>query len=577
MMSRIANRLRSLGPLIFTGALIAFVLAIYDTDTVLADLGKARVPVLAVAGALLAVNQLLSCARFHVLLRDLGLGRPFRVSLRTNIFSIVGGMLLFNFFGQSLTRFAFDNDANRSPAAAFIVTAIERSVALALLMILATIGALVLFGKIGLDLEKSVGLVLIVVNLAAVTAGVFCFGLSRRQRLMIRSFVFGKFLWPVIRVGFVTLAMHAAMMAAYVVLAATFAPDSDITTLVAVAAIVMLAAALPISFAGWGVREFSAAYVFGKIGMLPEAGVAMAVAIGLLSIAALLANTAVALVVGRSQSPALAPVAPAERVAAPFLRLLSWIGPVAVAALVTFQVKLPTATSAVNVNLADPIAIVGGVTLTALVLGGGKSRFLWRVPHLNLCLALATAALGLGFVHGWLVNGLSDCALYNRLIGWAMLMCFMFTGTLVTAVVGRVGVTALCRTYVTALVTIVVMEICLRLVDLYVDAVSYRWPAKSLVGMLGNPNAFAFQLVVALAVSLSALSFVPHRWAHAVKVVISGLVLAGLWFAESRAGFVGAIIVILIQVSIGGVSGRRISAALAVATAAVAVVFGVRV
>ena len=59
---------------------------------------------------------------------------------------------------------------------------------------------------------------------------------------------------------------------------------------VAGAPLVMLAASLPISFAGWGIRELSAAAAFQAIGAPPEAGITLGVGIGLLSILGLLLN-----------------------------------------------------------------------------------------------------------------------------------------------------------------------------------------------------------------------------------------------------------------------------------------------
>ena len=564
--------MQTFGQLFFTSVLVVLILSAYEPELALEHLDEIPVAALAISGALLALNQLLSCLRYHMLLHDFGFQQPFAVSLRTNIFSIVGGMLLFNFFGQSLTRFAFLKNFDHTPVVAFTITGIERVVALALLLVLAVIGAFVIFGGLGLALDKGGGLILIVANLAVVLAAVFFFELRKRHRRLFRSIVFGELLRPVLRVGVVTIVMHAAMLAAYTVLAVKLAPGAGLADLLSISAIVMLAAALPVSFAGWGVREFSAAYAFGVIGMVPEAGLTMAVSIGLLSLAVLAANTVLAFAVGRGQTPADAAAKPTDPgMAAPLIRLLSLAVPIATAVLVMFQVRLPTASDALNVNLADPIAIVGALILGVMAYNGGRWRVLWRVPNLNVFMTLSTLVLGLGFLHGWAANGISDWALYNRFIGWLVLICYMLTGALVTAAMGRIGFTSMCRVFVIAVAAIVLTEITLRFVDQFDGLRFFTWPSTT-AGMLGNPNAFALQVVLALTVAISTLSRSPASRKGVIPVAVSGLLLAGLWFAQSRAAFVGALSFILIFLYLDKAHLKRIVVGLIVAGVIVAAV-----
>jgi len=565
-MSTTTALIRTVGPLIITSVLVVFILAAYEPEVALDRLDRVPVLALVVSGALLALNQLLSCLRYHMLLRDFGFQQPFTVSLRTNIFSIVGGMLLFNFFGQSLARFAFLKNFDRTPAVAFTVTGIERVVALALLVVLAVIGAFVLFGGLGLALDEGGDLILIVANLTVVLAAVFFFELRKRHRRLLRSIVTGNLVRPILRVGVVTIFMHATMLAAYTVLAVKLAPGAGLVNLLAISAIVMLAAALPISFAGWGIRELSAVYAFGSINLIPEAGLTMAVSIGLLSLAALAANTVIAFAIGRGQTSADAAAKPTDPgMAARLTRLLSLAVPIAATILVMFQVRLPTASDALNVNLADPIAIIGALTLGVLAYNGGRWRVLWRVPNLNFFLTLSTLALGAGFLHGWAANGISDWALYNRLIGWLVLICYMLTGALITAAIGRGGFTSMCRVFVIAVAAIVLTELTLRLGDNFNSLKLFHWSSPSFAGMLGNPNAFAFQVVLALTVAISALKWSPASRKGVIPVALSGLLLAGLWFAQSRAGFVGALGVILIVWYLGHTRLKRIVAGLTVA------------
>ena len=561
-------------PLFITGVLVVLILAAYDPDVALDHLDRIPVIALVVSGALLALNQFLSCVRFHMLLRDFGIQQPFAVSFRTNTFSIVGGLLLFNFFRQSLTRFAFLKNFDRTPAVAFTVTGIERAIALVLLMVMAVIGAFVLFGELLLDFEEGNGLILIIANLAVVLAAVFFLELRRRFRRLLGLNFPGEFLRPALRVGVVTIAMHAAMLAAYTVLAVKLAPSVGLANLLAISAIVMLAAALPISFAGWGIRELSAVYAFGSINIVPEVGLTMAVSIGLLSLAALAANTVIAFKVGRGHGQANSVIRADRGMAAPLTRLLSLAIPIAAASLVVFQLRLPTASDALNVNLADPIVIIGALILGVLAYDDGRWRNLWRVPFLNVFLTLSTLVLGLGFLHGWAVNGVSDWALYNRLIGWLVLLCYMLTGALITATMGRFGFTSMCRVFVIAVAAMFLTELALRLIDQIFGLMLFFWPDASFTGMLGNRNAFAFQLVLALSVAISAPIWLPASGKGITPLAVSGLLLAGLWFAQSRAGFVGAFCVLFIVWHLGHIHLKRIAGSLIVAGVMVSAVYG---
>ncbi len=557
------SRFRILVPLALTVVALVLVFTFSEPGRVAAALAAVSWSTLVVALVLIAATLLLSCVRYHFLLRDLGFPQTFGESFRTNVYSVVGGMLLFNFFGQAMTRSAFLSRVDGSPAVAVVVTGVERAVGLILLLGLAVAGALMLFG--GVSIRESMGsmLVALVVNLAVVGVLVIVFGLRRLQRRLLRSMVFGDLLWPVMRAGVVTLAMYATMMAAYVILAMQAAPGAALGNLFAVSAIVMFAAALPISFAGWGVREFTAAYAFGAVGLDSAAGLTTAILVGLLSLAALGGSAVVALALGGRRGASPSAAAGEGHGAAPFIRLLSWGLPALAAALVVFRVPLPTASGLVNVNLGDPVAIVGAFVLVALMLGGGRWRHLWRVRGLTVALGLTTAVIVLGFLNGWASFGLTDWALYNRLIGWAILLSFLLTGALVSVVAGRVGTAMLFRVFVVAACAVVVSEAVLRLLDYRIGFEVLTWASPRFSGMVGNPNAFSFQLALALAIALPVRRLWVGRLAGPVETAFLGLIVAGLWFSASRAGFITVAVLVALYLWLGLTDPRRIGRAVA--------------
>ena len=72
------------------------------------------------------------------------------------------------------------------------------------------------------------------------------------------------------------------------VAARTAGVDSPAYELVPLALAVLLASAIPLSFAGWGPREGAAAWVFGAAGLGVAAGVQVAVVYGVMSLVATL-------------------------------------------------------------------------------------------------------------------------------------------------------------------------------------------------------------------------------------------------------------------------------------------------
>lgn len=92
--------------------------------------------------------------------------------------------------------------------------------------------------------------------------------------------------WPgVVLASVLAAAGHAAV---FVVAARTVGVTAPLTQLVALALLVLVASALPLSVAGWGPREGAAAWLFAVAGLGAGAGVSVAVVYGVLSLVATL-------------------------------------------------------------------------------------------------------------------------------------------------------------------------------------------------------------------------------------------------------------------------------------------------
>jgi uncharacterized membrane protein YbhN (UPF0104 family) len=105
-----------------------------------------------------------------------------------------------------------------------------------------------------------------------------------------------------------TAAGHATV---FVIAARAVGVETPTTTLMPIALVVLVAAALPLNVAGWGPREGAAAWAFAAAGAGAAAGASVAVAYGVLALLATLPG-AVLLVVRRPLSPPVEQVARAE-------------------------------------------------------------------------------------------------------------------------------------------------------------------------------------------------------------------------------------------------------------------------
>jgi hypothetical protein len=149
-----------------------------------------------------------------------------------------------------------------------------------------------------------------------------------------------------------TLLVHVPLQAAYVIAAHALSPQTAVADLIAASAIVIFATSVPISLAGWGMRELSAVVGLGAIGVPAHAALTAAVTIGIgsLLVVGVLAAISVPQTSVRKPPKAVQPVNSVD-----YYRVLTWILPLCAAILVLFQVYVPVQSGLINANLADPL------------------------------------------------------------------------------------------------------------------------------------------------------------------------------------------------------------------------------
>jgi hypothetical protein len=528
-----------------TAAAVALVVASIDAPRLAASFRQVTLVPVALAGIALIANLMLAYFRFKWTLGALGVALDRRAMVYAFALGNLASQFLLNIIGQSLTRAVVLQASGVPMSATVAATYLERLIAIATIGFGAALSALALFGSFGFAAQEGGAyLVSIALGLSMVLGIVglreFIAAIGRGEVLaMLRTA--GR-LAPAL---LASLAAHLAMFAAYAVLVLAFVPDIPLAKLAPAIVIVMFAAGLPISWAGWGLREFGAVYVLGAIGVSNEFAVIVAVLVGAVSLLIALAAGG-AVVADAWRRPKLPPADAAAKPSAagalaPSDPIVAWAIAILAACLIYFQLHVPTGNGDFTVNAADPLAITA--LFFAIVLAV-TDRFAARLPGIvrwSLC-GLA-AVLTLGILVAWLGPGLSRWAVLNRWAGFFVLLGYAAIPGLVTMVAGERGRTILCRTFVTAAVVICAVQLLAYAVHLYVrplppDFFGYMFArSRSLEGYAQNPNAFAFQLLMAFA----ALAAVMRGPAHWKWLIGAGVLLATVLLTRSRAGIVCAL------------------------------------
>jgi hypothetical protein len=543
------SRLQSILTGIATAVAVVLVVVSIDFGRLSASFAQVTALPVVLAVVLLTANFVLAFFRFEWTLGAVSVTLDRRTSAYAFAIGNLASQFLLNIIGQSLTRAVVLQASGVPMSATVAATYLERLIALVTVGAGAALSALALFGSLGFEAHEG-GAYFLSVALALasvlVVAGLrhFAAAVGRGElRAMLRT---ARRLTPAL---LVSLAAHLAMFAAYVVLVRAFVPDIALARLAPAIVIVMFAAGLPISWAGWGLREFGAVYVFSAIGVSNEFAVVVAVLVGAISLLiALAAGGAVVVDAWRHPRMRLEPAAAKSSVAgalAPSDPILSWTIGILTACLIYFQLRVPTGGGEFTINAADPLAVTALFFAAVFAATDGFLRLFPR-PVLWGVGAVA-AALTLGVVVAWLGPGLSKWAVVNRMVGLLILVGYAATPGLVVMVAGERGRAILFDTLIAAAVVISAFQLLALGIHSFVeplptDFFGASFAANSqLEGYAQNPNAFAFQLLMPLAVLLGWRPQVVAGRIPPWRIVGAALLLAAIVATRSRAGILCAV------------------------------------
>ena len=502
----------------------------YGFSGIIDTLQKLSPPTIGIVLLALLGNAFAAALRFQVVATDTGHPIGYRRAMAAVAAGSLAGAVFFQLAGQLMARGLIARRGGMPFAAVVAVTLYERIVAAIISGLLALGGALFIFGNLYLNQEAGgAALIKIMCGLIAATMGGALIGYGPLAARNVAPLITRRFVQACARIVALTLTVQLPMMTAYVVVTHALSPQIPIADLVAASVVVMFAASVPISLAGWGVRELSAIVALGAIGMPTYDALTAAVIIGATS---MLSMGALALVssFGR-RAPVGRKAEEASVKSVDYTHALAWALPIAAAVLVLFQIYVPIGSGLLNVNLADPVAILGG-SLFVLQAVNRRQWPVWRVKYANLFVLLATLALGYSLLLGAYRFGWTDWALVNRFAGWFVLLAYVATGALIVSVGDMRAFKVFALTFVGAAVGVVLLDLGL----VFVSAIGFHTSGliipNEIAGFAQNHNALAFQLLMALAAGFVFLE------RCRLRIFVFAIFFAAFWFAGSRSGWI---------------------------------------
>ncbi len=281
--------LRSLLRYVVSGALLLTLLFFLDASEITSRITKLDLRWVAL-GLIICVLQIMLLAwRWRFTAERLGVGMSYRHALSEYYLGVLLNQLLPGGILGDVSRawrHAVSSARTRTAVHAVIL---ERLMVQTVMVAVAVVSVIALasrwpagavWGWWGLGTLLAIAISAIILRLASLRSIIRPLGADARRAFLPSPVLLLQF-------GTATLVMAANLML-YIAAARALGSDIAVTTLLPLIAPVLLVMMLPISIAGWGVREGAAALLWGFSGLGAAEGVAIAVAYGLLFLLAAL-------------------------------------------------------------------------------------------------------------------------------------------------------------------------------------------------------------------------------------------------------------------------------------------------
>lgn len=507
-------------------ALVVFGFSFVDFSEFYNSLLAFPLPVVASVFCLFLINTFVVIFRYWRVLQHFGYVIKFLDVVRASVSGNIASLIMIPLVGQVAGRQVMLSKAGISAAENAAIAAYERFVVGSLSGLLALVGGLIIFSSVVDEYLKKIPILEISLIVVFSLVVYLFFFAGRVEKRMLGKVLNLNSILNALEVYLITLLSSFVVLFAFYVLFDSVLPESNILHVLSAAAIVSFLAGLPVSFGGWGLREISSMYILSFLGGSSVSALAASVLLGLTSMAAVLVLFPLLFVRSKVYKDVLERQSTSGVSAISVEDFAVWILTLMVGLLVLFQVHVQVGTGYLNVNLADPFAIL---IFSTVILNVVLKRELpeWGVPKFNLYLSLITLAFVVSYILGVYSFGATSWA-SGKVIGWLVLLGYLFSGYLVVNNFGRVGFFKLSQLMLITITVVLLVNIFMWVlfVNGFVvfDNFHYILEAYS-----GNRNALAFQVLVVICL---VLAFEP--W------------YARLQLSSSRFGLLGVALSIMI-------------------------------
>lgn len=525
-------------------------------DNVLVDLK--RFPALIVIGVttILLLNICIVSYRLNQFLRLFGIDIPYRVALRASVQGQFVSLFFISLIGQVAGRQMVLRQYGIPPVLLALLTGMEKVVLFIVSAGLSLVAAIWLLGKNEIiSFFNKIPLISIIIIFALSLSASLLIGRSRFETQLIRTTQFLKLFHSFLKIFLITLFAQTLICSVYVLGAFGLTNDLNLMEFMAAAAITSFAASVPISVNGWGVREITAIFAFGQVGLEPSSALALSILVGLSSTAIILLVWPISFI--KKSVDIEAGLFHHKINYKKFIieKISTWGLGIAVVILVFFQIHIPLQGGLININLADGFALLAFIAVLIHCLSE-RELPRWSIPRFNLLIAVITGLLIFAFLNGMQTIGITQWALGGRLIGWIVLLGYSSIGLLTVTYLGMIGVRRLIETLVITATLVIIYCALLRWLA-FSGFIDFDNLPLNFEGFSGNRNAFAFLL---LASQAFLLTYFPSEnqqkllikiasWRlnrHHLVYFSQGIIFAGIIFTGSKAGILTEILILII-------------------------------
>ncbi|MBV2181860.1 MAG: flippase-like domain-containing protein [Castellaniella sp.] len=548
-MSGLTRNLRRYVSVALSAFMLAGIFLLIRPENLLERLASFPLEVMAGVLALVLVNQLTVIHRFRRILAHFGFKVSWEPIYHASVLGNLAALVVIPLMGHMLGRQAVLRHAGVSPVENAMIVAYERILVALVSAVLALLGGIYLLGRGLFGQVADVPFIEILLVLGLAWYLNHRLGWRKFEHRHLATVFSRSNTAHVLELLIVTGVSLGAMLFCFALLFHVVAPTLDWLDLFAMAAIVSFGASIPLSFGGWGLREIAAVYVLGLAGIQADAALSASILCGLLSTAGVLLLAAVAVIWRRrvpwgnaADSGYGGDGVSSARVSTE--NVSAWFLYIATAVLVFFQVHVTIAGTTVNLNLADPFAVLA---LSAVALDALSNRRWpsWSVPGLNACLLVMGGVLVFGLALAWWLRGSVSGWAVGKVIGWVVLLGYMAAGYMAVHYYGRLGFRRLVEIMVTVMFIVVLCAVFLTpLHGLDLPGFLHGRDTSGLEAYSGNRNALAFQLLVVMALYLPLVGQIHlatgDKWSRGTRlsILVLGVLIGGLFLTASRSALI---------------------------------------